>query len=248
MLSLGSLSGSLGTGQVASRGAVRYAFTDREGGVSRPPYDTLNLSFEVGDDAAAVARNRELVLARAGVGAAVWLRAQHGAEVALVGLESAPVQLADGLVTTTPGLALVALAADCVPVVLADPRAGVVAVAHCGRPGLLAGIIQAVVEAMRAAGAREVSAAVGPAVCGECYEVPAEMASEVAAAVPAAASRGRSGAPALDIVAGVAAQLRENRVDVVRRVGRCTREDPALFSYRRDRVTGRLGGLVWRSE
>lgn len=238
MLSLGSL---------GPTPAVRYAFTDREGGVSRAPYDSLNLSFDVGDDAPAVTRNRDLLLSRVGVEAAIWLQAQHGAEVAVVGPDSAPVQRVDALVTTAPGLALIALAADCVPVVLADPQTGVVGVAHCGRPGLVAGVVPAVIAALRARGARHLLAVVGPAVCGECYEVPAELAAEIAAAVPASKATTRTGSPALDIAAGVVAQLDDARVDVVRRVRGCTREDPALFSYRRDRVTGRQAALVWRS-
>ena len=72
------------------------------------------------------------------------------------------------------------------------------------------------------------------------------MADEVVAVVPAAAARSRADTPALDIGAGVVAQLTDHGVEVVRRVSGCTREDPTLFSYRRDGVTGRLGALIWR--
>ncbi len=236
MLSLGSLGGG-----------VRYAFSSRQGGTSRSPYDSLNLSFDVGDAADAVAANRRLVLERLRIVDAVWLHAQHGDEVATVDRPVDRSPRADALVTTTAGLALAGLSADCALVVLADPDAGVLGVLHCGRPGLVRGTIAAAVSALHDAGARRIRAAMGPAVCGACYEVPAEMAQEVAAVVPDAAARSRAGRPALDIGAGVLAQLRECDVDPVRRVGGCTVEDAALFSYRRDGVTGRLGALVWRA-
>ncbi|MGH8888463.1 MAG: polyphenol oxidase family protein [Acidothermaceae bacterium] len=237
--------GSLGNG-------VHYVYTDRGGGFSAPPFDCLNLSYHVGDDANAVTRNRELVAQRAGFVRAVWLRAQHGNAVGFVE-RSVPLPAdgeppeVDALVTTEPGLAVGSLSADCVLIVLADPATGVVGTAHCGRPGLLAGIVEATVRAMRSRGAGVVRAAIGPSICGSCYEVPRPMADEVTASVPAAAAISRTGTAALDIGAGVAAQLSACDVQIVRRVGGCTREDPALFSYRRDGVTGRLGALVWRA-
>jgi len=245
VLSLGSLGGG-----------VRYAYTSRGSGFSAAPYDALNLSFDVGDDPDAVARNREFLLERVGLPRAVWLKARHGAEVAVVGESFAGASGApgapdapevDALVTTTPGLGLGALSADCVLVVLADPGAGVIGTVHCGRPGLLAGIVERCVLAMRDQGAGTIRAAVGPSICGSCYEVPRAMADEVIAVVPAAAARSHAGTPALDIGAGVVSQLAGHGVEVVRRVSGCTHEDPALFSYRRDGVTGRLGALVWRT-
>src|SRR5690349_22082995 len=88
-----------------------------------------------------------------------------------------PVEVTDALVTAVPGLALVALVADCVPVLLADPVAGVVAAVHAGRVGARIGVVPAALEAMRSAGAalERVEVLLGPSVCGECYEVPADM-------------------------------------------------------------------------
>jgi YfiH family protein len=196
-----------------------------------------------------VARNRRDVLERLGVPRAAWLQAQHGALVQIVdgGLEPEAGREADGLVTAVTDLALGALSADCALVVLADPTAGLVGSLHCGRPGLVAGTVDAMVRALREQGAREIRAAVGPTICGSCYEVPAAMAAAVVAAVPAAFSRARSGGPGLDVRAGVIDQLRRAGVRVVRLVGGCTREDPTTFSYRRDKVTGRMGALVWRA-
>ena len=153
----------------------------------------------------------------------------------------------DALVTTTRGQGLMVRVADCVPVLLADPVAGVVGAVHSGRPGLALGVAVRAVERMRDAGAGRLVAWVGPHVCGGCYEVPEELRAEVAARVPAAYAETTWGTPALDIGAGVRAQLEAVDVEVVL-AGGCTREDPALHSYRRDgAAAGRLAGLVWMS-
>ena len=137
--------------------------------------------------------------------------------------------------------------ADCVPVLLADPVAGVVGAVHAGRPGLALGITERAVGRMHGVGADRLVAWIGPHVCGACYEVPAQMRDEVSARVPAAYAETSWGTPALDIGAGVRAQLEAAGVEVVA-TGGCTREDPALHSYRRDGATaGRLAGLVWMS-
>ena len=227
-------------------GDVRFAFTSRDAGFSAPPFDELNLSFDVGDDAGAVTRNRADVLERLGLSGASWLRAQHGRVVRRTS-ESDAVLEGDGLVTTVAGLGLAALSADCALVVLADPAAGVIGCLHCGRQGLVAGVVDTAVAVMREQGASSIRAAIGPTICGSCYEVPADMAASVAAAVPAAAARSSNGNPSLDIRAGVVAQLTSARVRTLRLVGGCTLEDPAMFSYRRDHVTGRMGAFVWRA-
>lgn len=232
--------GSLGSG-------VRYAFTSRAGGFSEPPYDTLNLSLDVGDAPVSVARNRAYVLERLGISGAVWLHAQHGAGVVSITGIDAGSPAADAMLTTSTGFALASLSADCVLVALADPVAGVIGTVHCGRLGLTAGVVQAAVAALHAHGATNILAALGPSVCGACYEVPQEMADEVSAVLPEAAARSREGRPALDVGAGVAAQLAAFGVEVRRRVGGCTREDPALYSYRRQHVTGRQAALIWRT-
>ena len=131
------------------------------------------------------------------------------------------------------------------PVLLADPEAGVVGAAHAGRPGLVAGVVPRTVEAMRERGATAIRAWVGPHVCGRCYEVPEQMRSDVAAVVPESFAETSWGTPAVDIGAGVVAQLTALGVASVD-ASRCTREDDDLYSYRRQgRESGRLGGLVW---
>ena len=230
-------------------GGARFALTDRVGGASAEPYAALNLAFHVGDDPRAVEENRRLAAARIGLPAdrIVFMNQVHGGEVAVVDGVSPPWPLAvDGLVTGTAGVALAVLVADCVPVLLADPHAGVVGVAHAGRRGLTAGVVPAVVDAMRQVGARTIHARVGPAVCGRCYEVPEQMRAAVSSTEPSAWSRSKTGSAALDVAAGVIEQLLRHGVDVSRIDG-CTVEDPSLYSYRRDRTTGRFAGLAWLS-
>ncbi|MGW2620220.1 peptidoglycan editing factor PgeF [Streptomyces sp. NPDC001500] len=238
-------------GQRESVSGAHFAFTDRWGGVSAAPYEQLNLGGAVGDDPDAVRANRELAATSLGLdpGRVVWMNQVHGDEVAEVAgpWTTAQVPAVDGLVTATRALALAVLTADCVPVLLADPVAGVVAAAHAGRPGMVAGIVPAAVDAMKRLGAdpARIVARTGPAVCGRCYEVPEAMRAEVAAVEPAAHAETSWGTPAVDVTAGVHAQL--DRLGVHDRASSpvCTRESDDHFSYRRDRTTGRLAGYVW---
>ncbi|MFD7884472.1 peptidoglycan editing factor PgeF [Streptomyces bauhiniae] len=238
-------------GQREHVSGAHFVFTDRWGGVSAAPYAELNLGGAVGDDPGAVRTNRELTAKALGVDPAmvVWMNQVHGAGVAVVDAPwgERPVPEVDALVTARRGLALAVLTADCVPVLLADPVAGVVAAAHAGRPGMLAGVVPAAVRAMTELGAEpgRIVARTGPAVCGRCYEVPAAMRAEVAAAEPAAYAETSWGTPALDVSAGVHAQLDRLGVRDREQSPVCTRESDDHFSYRRDRSTGRLAGYVW---
>ena len=228
----------------------RRVVTDRRGGRSVPPYDSFNLGGHVGDDPAAVAANRERLAREIGVPVdrLLWMSQVHGTGVAIV--EDAaenPVADVDALVTATPGLALCVLAADCVPVLLADPVAGVVAAVHAGREGVRRGVIPAALAAMTRLGSRpgDVEALLGPAVCGLDYEVPAAMQAEVARVAPAGAVRTRQGTPGLDLRAGLAEVLTAAGVREVVHDPRCTVEDRRLFSHRREGRTGRHAGVVW---
>ncbi|MGN6689293.1 MAG: peptidoglycan editing factor PgeF [Actinomycetales bacterium] len=246
------------------------AVTWRHGGVSEEPYRSLNLGDHVGDAAADVLTNRDLLAATLGLAPSrlVFMQQVHGREVAVVddallrrlaeegepGVPVNAVAAVDALVTDRPGVGLAVLVADCVPVLLADPAAGVIGAAHAGRRGVEAGVLEATVSQMRALGARDVRALVGPAICGQCYEVPAAMQEQVAAAVPPAARAGvavasRKGTAGLDLPAAVRAQLAELAVAPVEGLADgsspCTAESPDFYSYRRDGVTGRFAGVVW---
>ncbi|MFE2303162.1 peptidoglycan editing factor PgeF [Streptomyces sp. NPDC059445] len=230
---------------------AHFAFTDRWGGVSAVPYEELNLGGAVGDDPGAVRANRELAAKALGLDPArvVWMNQVHGPDVAVVeepwGTSEIPA--VDALVTARRGLALAVLTADCTPVLLADPVAGVAAAAHAGRPGMVAGVVPAAVRAMVELGAdpARIVARTGPAVCGRCYEVPEAMRAEVAAVEPAAYAETSWGTPAVDVTAGVHAQLERLGVRDREQSPVCTIESGDHFSYRRDRTTGRLAGYVW---
>ncbi|GAA4047960.1 peptidoglycan editing factor PgeF [Streptomyces shaanxiensis] len=230
---------------------AHFAFTDRWGGVSAAPYEELNLGGAVGDDPEAVRANRELAAKSLGLapGEVVWMNQVHGTDVAVVEGPSSdrPVPDVDAIVTARRGLALAVLTADCVPVLLADPVAGIVAAAHAGRPGMVAGVVPAALRAMTELGAdpARIVARTGPAVCGRCYEVPELMRAEVAAAEPTARAETSWGTPAVDVAAGVHAQLARLGVRDREQSPVCTRESGDHFSYRRDRTTGRLAGYVW---
>jgi YfiH family protein len=229
---------------------VRRVVTTRAGGASAPPYDSFNLGEHVGDDPVAVAANRARLADELGLGRdrLVWMEQVHSRTVATVdGPQPEPVEVTDGLVTATPGLALVALAADCVPVLLGDEHAGVVAAVHAGRVGARLGIVRAALDAMVSAGATvdRISVLLGPAVCGKCYEVPPSMQADVERHAPGSACRTRAGTTGLDIRAGLRRQLLEAGVAGVAQDPRCTLESRELFSHRRGAPTGRLAGIVW---
>lgn len=238
---------------------VRALFTQRDGGVSSGPFGTLNLSEYVGDDPSAVASNRERVLRDIGPGPQrlAWMRQVHGTDVVYVaGSWSAargphgrayPSPQADAAFTDSPAIALGALGADCAPVLVADPVARLVGAAHAGRPGMAAGVVPALIEAMSRAGADpgRMHAIIGPSICGGCYEVPAQMRDQVAASVPASACVTSAGTPGIDLRAGLRAQLTLLGLAEVTDDLRCTAERGELFSYRRDGTTGRIAGLIW---
>jgi YfiH family protein len=229
---------------------VRRVVTTRAGGVSRAPYDSFNLGKGVGDDPAAVAANRRRLAHGTGLSEdrLVWMQQVHGPKATVVNEPlGSCVPDTDALVTAVPGLAVVTLSADCVPVLLADPLASVVAAVHAGRRGAHAGVVLATLEAMIGCGARldRVEALLGPAVCGQCYEVPPDMQADVERHLPGSACRTRAGSTGLDLRAGLWRQLADAGVARIGVDPRCTAEDDQLYSYRRDGVTGRLAALTW---
>lgn len=219
-----------------SVGTVSIGFTERR--------------LDVGDHAEPAVRGAALAELAETTGAEpIVMRQVHGADVAVVddsGVAEPPV--VDAIISSSARVALLARAADCVPVLLVGDD-GVVGAVHSGRPGLAAGVVPAAVARMRELGSTHLTAWVGPHVCGACYEVPEEMRDEVAAVVPAARSTTSWGTPALDLGAGVQAQLADAGVADVRVLDRCTREDDAWPSYRRDGPAAtRFAGVVWREQ
>ena len=222
--------------------------------MSAAPWDDLNLALHVGDEPRHVHANRDLLAAHLGTARVTFPNQAHGSRVMVIdaswhvpdGRAVADLPGADAIVTTRRNLAIGVLVADCVPVLLADVDARVGAVAHVGRRGLAAGVLQATVAAMVDCGARPgaVVAAIGPGICGGCYEVPVEMRAGIASVVPGTAATTRTGTPSLDLPAGVEQVLRLSGIQDVQPSGVCTLEDPRFYSYRRDGVTGRFAGVV----
>lgn len=227
------------------RGGVALGFTARDIG---------NLATHVGDDPRTVRANRRVALDDLSALAErppesvrpVFMDQVHGAAVrVLTRAEDVeqPAPASDAVVTTMPGVALFTLVADCTPVLLYDDSTGIIAAAHAGRPGMLAGVVPATTAAMRDLGADEITAVVGPSVCGRCYEVPDSMRDEAAAKEPVCAAVTWTGTSAIDVASGVVEQLRREQV-ALSWIGGCTREEPSLYSYRRDGRTGRFAGVI----
>jgi len=173
----------------------------------------------------------------------------HSPTVTVVdGPQAGPVPAADGIVTAVEGLALAVLTADCVPVLLSDDDAGVIAAVHAGRVGARDGIVTEALRVMAGLGAdpTRISALLGPAASGHFYEVPQEMADDVEAHLPGSRCRTDAGTPGLDLRAGIARQLAEAGVTSVAVDPRCTIADEQLFSHRRGAPTGRLASVIWQ--
>lgn len=222
---------------------VVAAFSTRRGGVSDAPYVSLNLGLSTGDDPARVAENRRRLCAAVG---ADPLRTTanhqvHGAAVRraapLPGGFAAPTvdpPEADGLVTTEPGLALIALAADCVPVVVAAQDGSAIAVVHAGWRGLVVGVLERAVEALPPV---PLAAAIGPCAGPERYEVGPEVRDRLQARFGDAWGAGRLA----DLAGCARAALVGAGVDhaAVEVAGLCTIGDPdRFFSHRRDGAPG----------
>ncbi len=229
---------------------VRRAVTTRAGGVSQSPYDSFNLGDHVGDDPAAVAENRARLARDLGVGPdrVVWMEQVHSRTVTVVdGPVAEPVPVTDALVTSRTDLALAVLTADCVPILLSDDEAGVIAAVHAGRVGARIGIVPVVLEAMMDLGARadRIGAFLGPAASGDRYEVPSAMQADVEKHLPGSACRTSKGTAGLDLRAGIRRQLLDAGVGGVAVDPRCTIDDMSLFSHRRGAPTGRIASVVW---
>lgn len=235
---------------------VRAGFTGREGGVSAGAWAGLDLALHVGDDRGDVERNRRLLQAWAGA-PVQFPRQDHGHQVLAVDGTAAglmtgadPAEPAcDAAVTAVPGVPVGVLVADCVPLLLADPVAGVVAAAHAGRRGLLTGVIESTLAAMRERGAQpgRIRAAIGPSAGACCYEVPEPLRAQSALLLPETWASTRWGTPSLDLPAGCRAVLERAGVTMITQLGVCTIDDQAYYSYRREPVTGRFAGVVMMS-
>ena len=232
--------------------------TTRQGGVSAPPYDSLNLRAQTADpiDRIAVAENRRRFAATLGA-TPVFLDQVHGARVVRLTADQiapdAPIEQADASITTVPGIACTVMVADCLPVLLATRDGRAVGAAHAGWRGLAGGVLEATVDAIRAAvpvAAGDIVAWLGASIGPKAFEVGADVLAafhegEARHFVPAPA---RGGVPKwhADLPALAEGRLRRLGLTEVGGCGQCTVSDASrFFSYRRDRVTGRLAAAAW---
>lgn len=218
-------------------------------GVSGPPFDTFNLGAHCGDEPQAVATNRAaLGWAGALPSAPCWLRQVHGTRVWRFDAPAAVEIEADAAVTSTPGVVLAVLTADCLPVLFAASDGSEAGAAHAGWRGLCAGVLENTVTAMRSAPANLI-AWLGPAAGPEAYEVGEEVRTafvEHDAAAASAFVATRPGHWLCDLYALARLRLAAAGVHAVYGGGRCTiSETTHFFSHRRDGRSGRMASLVW---
>jgi YfiH family protein len=245
--------------------AFAHGFSTRAGGVSTAPFDTLNMGARWGDAAANVETNRRRLLRAVGAPGPLYVARQvHGAGVARVRVGDDPDAIArmeaDALVSGDGGVVLGVFVADCVPALIVDSRSGAIAAAHAGWRGTIAGVLPAVVRALRDEfGARpgDLRVALGPAIGRCCFEVGAEVVAGLAgmsgaadAAVVTPSPRGAPGKWHVDLKAANRLLLESAGVppDAIDAAPDCTSCDRVrFFSYRRDRDrTGQQMGIVAR--
>lgn len=218
-------------------------------GASAGPFASFDLARHVGDDPTAVDDNRARLAETMGTSVR-FVEQVHSAVVEVVESPTAPAEpvVADAMVTSRRDVALGILVADCMPVLLADQDAGVVAAAHVGRVGLLDGVLEATVAAMRGLGAdpARTHAVIGPHACGRCYEVPASMRAEAEERLPGIGGTTMQGTASLVLAAGARTVLRGAGLgeDAIEVMPLCTIEDERFYSYRRSSRTGRFAGVV----
>ncbi len=227
---------------------VRAISTDRQGGHSASPYDSLNLGTHVGDEVGAVARNRTALAEQAGLPREpVWLEQVHGTRVLTLPIASAPPP-ADASYTETPGQVCTVMTADCLPVLFCDRQGREVAAAHAGWRGLVDGVLEATLSQFRAPRSA-ILAWMGPAIGPAAFEVGGEVRERFIAQDPAAATAfvARPDGKYLADLYTLARQ-RLSRAGVTQVYGgeHCTYSEPErFFSYRRDGQTGRQASLIW---
>ena len=227
-------------------------FTGRELDRAAPEVgDAGNLAHRRPHRPADLAAARREVADAIGVPTDAWhlMHQVHGPQVGIVDeatTAGAELREVDAIVTRQAGRALVVQVADCVPVLLGGDRA--IAAVHAGRAGVATGVLARTLEELESLGqpVAALSAVVGPAIGGCCYEVPERMRDELADRVPEARATTRWGTPSLDLPAAVGAQLAAAGVTEVRQLGLCTFEDERFFSHRRDAAGGRQVGIVYR--
>jgi polyphenol oxidase len=239
---------------LASLGGIRHGFFTRNGGVSAGLYDSLNCGWGSNDDQRLVAENRGLIGRYLGGdekfgGGVVTLYQEHGTTALHVSVPPSRDALprADAVISTTRGLVIGVLAADCAPVLLADAEAGIVAAAHSGWRGAINDVLGSVVQAMERLGARRerIAAAIGPCISQPAYEVGPEFEATFLERDPEFSTfftrENPDSRPHFDLPGFVAMRLGKAGVGSIEDVMLCTcRNESLFFSYRRKTLRGEV--------
>lgn len=228
-------------------GSVAAFQSTRQGGVSCGPYASFNLGLHVGDDVNAVQANRALLKAKTRSERLVFMQQVHGAKVEIVTAPEMPL-ICDGLVTQIPGLALCVMTADCLPLLMASKDGMVVAAVHCGWRGLQQNIVQEAVRVMRTMTDAPLQAWMGPAAGPESFEVGEDLYEIFTSEDPRLrvcfAAR-PDGKYLLNLYALTRIKLNAAGVPDCAALQLDTIQEPELFfSYRREKVTGRMAAVI----
>ena len=230
-----------------------WAVTGRLGGHSSGAFSSANIASHVGDDQDCVDQNLEDLAQLIGMSRShlALMEPVHGKSIGVVA-QAGVFTRVDALVSASQGVGLVAMGADCVPLLFYGSRglsSPLVSAVHCGWKGLVAGIVTATILELRRQGASDIQAVVGPAICGGCYSSHAQRRELVRQSTVVEVSSAALQTPqGIDVRAGVIAELALQGIAPLV-VGGCTYENPEeLFSYRRERGTGRQGAIVAMTE
>jgi hypothetical protein len=226
---------------------VRACCTTRTGGVSAAPFDSLNLALHVGDDAARVVQNRELLRQQLELPAEpCWINQTHG--IRTVTLEQEITRDADAAVTRVPGTIAVVMTADCLPVLLCNRDGSEVGAVHAGWRGLQAGVIQSALATMKSPN-QQLLAWIGPGISQACFEVGDEVRTafmDVMQDAQTCFSAHGEGHWLCDLGGLAERVLKSQGVGKVFRDSYCSyRDADRFYSYRRAAATGRMASLIW---
>jgi hypothetical protein len=226
---------------------VKAYTTTRHGGYSKPPYDGFNLADHVGDNAEAVAANRAaLVEALSLPSEPVWLKQVHGIQIVTANSDNGNCT-ADAAFATAPGQVCVVMTADCLPVLFCDRAGTRVAAAHAGWRGLASGVLEATLQRLELS-AEGVLVWLGPAIGPQAFEVGHEVRAAFMDFLPQAAQAfrpSREGRWLADLYLLARQRLAHQGVTAVYGGDFCTYTEKRFYSYRRDKVTGRMASLIW---
>ena len=221
-----------------------WLITARTGGVSKDQFAQTNFSLNVGEDSKLVQANRSRLAAQIGK-PITFAKAIHSKNIAWVDEKcSDEIAEVDGLITSSKNRAIATLSADCATVLIFALGVKIIANLHAGWKGMSDGILPKTIYELRAVGAREIKALIGPTICGDCYVVSEDRYREVKTKVPAACFINKQNEFTIDVRAGLAWQLLNEKVSF-ENVLICPFEDENAYSFRRDHKTGRMASVIW---